>query len=107
MSRTKLPATFLDDKVLLSESAAWAYFALPTVSYDFLGDGRRTALANGIAITLAGLRDAECHLAVVPREERIGEWAAMLDRSVTRPASGWAGYLRMLQEHLAEQDLTR
>jgi AAA-like domain len=107
MSSTRLPATFLDDKVLLSEATAWAYFALPTVSYDFLGDGRRRALANGIAIALAGLRDAECHLAVVPRAERIGEWAAMLDRSVTRPAPGWPGYLRMLQEHLAEQDLTR
>ncbi len=107
MSRTRLPATFLDDKILLSDVEAWAYFALPTVSYDFLGDGRRTALANGIAIGLAGLRDAECHLAVVPREERIAEWAATLDRSVARPSSGWAGYLQTLQEHLAEQDLTR
>jgi hypothetical protein len=106
-SRTRLPATYLDDKVLLSESTAWAYFALPTVSYDFLGDTRRSALAQGIAIALAGLRDAECHLAVVPREERIAEWAAVLDRSVTRPAPGWPAYLDMLQDHLATQDLTR
>src|SRR3712207_6582415 len=105
--RTRLPVTYLDDKVLLSESAAWAYFALPTVSYDVLGEGRRAALAQGVASALAGLRDAECHLAVVPREERIAEWAAVIDRSVTRPAPGWSCYLNMLQDHLAEQDLTR
>jgi hypothetical protein len=106
-NRTRLPATYLDDKVLLSETTGWAYFAIPTVSYDFLGDGRRTALAQGIAIALAGLRDAECHLVVVPREEQIADWAAALDRSVVCPAPGWAAYLAMLQDHLAEQDLTR
>ncbi|MGH8907287.1 MAG: ATP-binding protein [Egibacteraceae bacterium] len=106
-NRTRLPATYLDDKILLSETTAWAYFALPTVSYDFLGEARRIALAQGIAIALAGLRDAECHLIVVPREEQIADWAAALDRSVTCPSSGWPGYLAMLQDHLAEQDLTR
>ena len=105
--RSRLPTTYLDDKVLLSESAAWAYFSLPTVSYDFLGEGRRVALAQGVAIALAGLLDAECHLAVVPREERIAEWAAVIDRSVTQPAPGWSSYLNMLQDHLAQQHLTR
>ena len=106
-SRTRLPLRYLDDKILLSETASWAYFALPTISYEFLGEGRRIALAQGIAIAIAGLRDADCHLVAVPREERIAEWADSLDRSVTRPTPGWGDYLGMLQSHLAEEDLTR
>ena len=85
---------YFDDRILLTDSAAWAYFRLPTVSYEFTTGEQRDALATNITIALAGLRmqDAEVHLRIAHRTYPAAEWALSLDQTVDG-GPGWRDYL--------------
>ncbi|MPZ74875.1 MAG: ATPase, partial [Nitriliruptorales bacterium] len=101
MSRgSHLGLRHLDDGLMLTDDTAWAWFELPTVSYDFLSGGEREALLLGHALALAGLSGSECHLAIVPEAYEVAAWAAALDRSTSRPASGWKPYLDAIAGHV-------
>ena len=43
-ARSRLAVRYFDDRVLLTDTAAWAYFRLPTVSYEFITPEEREAL---------------------------------------------------------------
>jgi hypothetical protein len=103
---TRLAVRYVDDRIVLSDRSAWAYFQVPTVTYDFLADEQRQALAIGVAGALAGLRDAEAHLVAVPRVDDVDRWATALDDTVARPAPGWAAHLRLQRDHLAGAGFT-
>lgn len=102
MRRTRLPVTRLEDGLLLSDSSAWAWFTVPTVSYDFLSEGDSDALLAATTVALAGLAGSECHLVVAPRPYDVHGWARQLDEATSQPAAGWSDYLSSLAWHVAE-----
>ena len=103
MSRaSRLPVVHLEDRVLLSETAAWAWFRLPTTSYEFLSDGEREGLLATSALGLTALSGSELHLAVVPDAYATSEWRDGLERGAARPAPGWAPYLDLVESHLRD-----
>jgi hypothetical protein len=96
---------YFDDRVLLTDSAAWAYFRLPTVSYEFLTPEEREALATNITIALAGIRmaDAEVHLRIAHRAYPAAEWAMALN-ATSDEGPGWREYLEEMYRHVWAKD---
>ncbi len=50
--RSRLAVRYFDDRILLTESHAWAYFRVPTVSYEFTTPQERESLAINITVAL-------------------------------------------------------
>src|SRR5215472_1798938 len=94
---------YVEDGLLIGSDCAWAWFRLPTHSYDALSEGQRLALLAQEERLLSGLRDAEGHLLIVPRSYPALQWAADLQRRTTRPAPGWSSYLDAVTNHLSGQ----
>ncbi|MCD0447915.1 ATP-binding protein [Actinocorallia sp. API 0066] len=108
MSRTKtsrLAVRYFDDRILLAEQAAWAYFRLPTFSYEFTTNEERESLATNITIALAAIRmqDAEVHLRIAHRTYPAAEWALKLDKT-SDGGAGWRGYLEEMYGHVWAKD---
>jgi len=108
VSRTKtsrLAVRYFDDRILLSEHAAWAYFRLPTFSYEFTTAEEREALANNLTIALAAIRmqDAEVHLRIAHRTYPAADWALALDRTSDN-GPGWREYLEEMYAHVWAKD---
>jgi hypothetical protein len=104
-SASRLAVRYFDDRILLTDIAAWAYFRLPTVSYEFTTGEQRDALATNITIALAGLRmqDAEVHLRIVHRTYPAAEWALSLDQTADG-GPGWRDYLEEMYAHVWSKD---
>ncbi|MEU9839093.1 ATP-binding protein [Actinomadura sp. NPDC048032] len=102
---SRLAVRYFDDRVLLTDSAAWAYFRLPTVSYEFTTGEEREALATNITIALAGIRmqDAEVHLRIGHRTYPAAGWALALDRT-SDGGPGWREYLEETYAHVWAKD---
>ncbi|MCW2902054.1 MAG: ATPase [Streptosporangiaceae bacterium] len=102
---SRLAVRYFDDRILLTDSGAWAYFRLPTVSYEFTTGEERESLATNITIALAGIRmqDAEVHLRVAHRTYPAAEWALALDETSDRGA-GWRDYLEEVYAHVWAKD---
>jgi len=92
--RSRLSVRYFDDRILLSETHAWAYYRLPTVSYEFTTPQEREALAINITVALAAIRmtDAEVHLRIAHRSYPAAQWATELD-STSDGGPGWLDYL--------------
>ncbi|WP_066371509.1 ATP-binding protein [Herbidospora mongoliensis] len=104
-ARSRLAVRYFDDRILLTDSAAWAYFRLPTVSYEFLTPEERESLANNITIALAAIRmsDAEVHLRVAHRTYPAAEWAMALN-ATSDEGPGWRDYLEEMYRHVWAKD---
>ncbi|MFC6082297.1 ATP-binding protein [Sphaerisporangium aureirubrum] len=104
-SRSRLAVRYFDDRILLTDSAAWAYFRLPTVSYEFVTAEEREALATNITIALAAIRmsDAEVHLRVAHRAYPAAEWAMTLN-ATSDEGDGWRDYLEEMYRHVWAKD---
>ncbi len=104
-ARSRLAVRYFDDRVLLTDSAAWAYFRLPTVSYEFLTPEEREALATNVTIALAAIRmpDAEVHLRIAHRAYPAAEWAMALN-STSDEGPGWREYLEEMYRHVWAKD---
>ena len=104
-SATRLAVRYFDDRVLLSDADAWAYFRLPTVSYEFTTPEERQGLATNITIALAAIRmnDAEVHLRVAHRTYPAAEWATTLD-ATSDAGPGWYEYLEEMYRHVWAKD---
>lgn len=102
---SRLAVRYLDDRLLLTDTAAWAYFRLPTVSYEFTTAEEREALQGNITIALAAIRmpDAEVHLRVAHRTYPAATWAAGLDRTADG-GPGWSDYLEEMYRHVWAKD---
>ncbi|GII93145.1 ATPase [Sinosporangium siamense] len=96
---------YFDDRVLLTDSAAWAYFRLPTVSYEFVTPEEREALATNVTIALAAIRmtDAEVHLRVAHRTYPAADWALALN-ATSDEGAGWRDYLEEMYSHVWAKD---
>ena len=104
-ARSRLAVRYFDDRILLTDGAAWAYFRLPTVSYEFTTGEEREALATNITIALAGVRmqDAEIHLRIAHRTYPAADWALALDRT-SDGGPGWREYLEEMYAHVWAKD---
>ncbi|RNL82542.1 ATP-binding protein [Halostreptopolyspora alba] len=102
---SRLAVRYFDDRILLNESEAWAYFRLPTVSYEFTTPEEREALATNITIALAAIRmdDAEVHLRIAHRTYPAAEWATALD-DTSDSGPGWFDYLDEMYRHVWAKD---
>jgi hypothetical protein len=103
--RSRLSVRYFDDRILLSETHAWAYYRLPTVSYEFTTPQEREALAINITVALAAIRmpDAEVHLRIAHRSYPAAEWATELD-STSDGGPGWLDYLDGMYRHVWAKD---
>ncbi|MER7501968.1 ATP-binding protein [Nonomuraea pusilla] len=101
----RLAVRYFDDRILLTDSSAWAYFRLPTVSYEFVTPEEREALATNITIALAAIRmpDAEVHLRVAHRTYPAAEWAMALN-ATSDEGPGWRDYLEEMYRHVWAKD---
>ncbi|MFI6482745.1 ATP-binding protein [Nonomuraea sp. NPDC050663] len=104
-AHNRLAVRFFDDRILLTDTCAWAYFRLPTVSYEFVTPEEREALATNVTIALAAIRmpDAEVHLRVAHRTYPAAEWALALN-STSDQGAGWREYLEEMYSHVWAKD---
>lgn len=107
MSRTRLPVRHLADRLSFSDDRVWAWFAIPTVSYDFLSDGERTSLLSGTVNALSALTGSECHLLAVPHAYDAEQWAEELSEATPSPPPAWESYLATLTGHLSRGEFSQ
>ena len=103
--RSRLSVRYFDDRILLSETHAWAYYRLPTVSYEFTTPQEREALAINITVALATIRmtDAEVHVRIAHRSYPAADWATALD-ATSDGGPGWLDYLDGMYRHVWAKD---
>ena len=84
-SRTRLGIRYFDDRVLLTDTHAWAYYRIPSVSYEFTTPEERETLATNITVALAAIRmtDAEVHLRIAHRSYPAQAWATALSSATS------------------------
>ncbi len=103
--RTRLAIRYFDDRVLLTDTHAWAYYRIPSVSYEFTTAEEREALATNITVALAAIRlsDAEVHLRIAHRSYPAHAWATGLD-ATSDGGPGWREYLEQSYQHVWAKD---
>jgi AAA-like domain len=103
--RSRMSVRYFDDRILLSEGHAWAYYRLPTHAYEFTTPLEREALAINNTVALAAIRlpDTEAHLRIVHRSYPAAEWAARLD-ATSDGGQGWRDYLDEMYRHVWAKD---
>jgi hypothetical protein len=103
--RARLGIRYFDDRILLTESHAWAYYRIPSVSYEFTTPEEREALATNITVALAAIRmqDAEVHMRIAHRPYPAVEWATGLD-ATSDGGPGWREYLEQIYQHVWAKD---
>ena len=103
--RSRLSVRYFDDRILLTETHAWAYYRLPTEPYEFITPQERETLAANITVALAAIRmpDAEVHLRIAHRSYPAAEWAAGLD-ATSDDGPGWRQYLDEMYRHVWAKD---
>jgi AAA-like domain len=103
--RTRVAVRYFDDRILLTETHAWAYYKVPTVTYEFTTPAEREALAIGITVALAAIRmaDAEVHLRIAHRPYPAAQWATKLD-ATSDGGPGWINYLEEMYRHVWAKD---
>jgi AAA-like domain len=103
--RSRLAIRYFDDRILLTDMHAWAYYRVPSVSYEFTTPYEREALATNITVALAAIRmqDAEVHLRIAHRPYPAVEWATGLDNT-SDGGPGWREYLEQIYQHVWAKD---
>jgi hypothetical protein len=103
--RRRLAVRYFDDRIVLTDTHAWAYYRVPTVSYEFTSAEEREALATNITIALAAIRmaDAEVHLRIAHRAYPAAKWARELD-ATSDGGPGWLDYLDEMYRHVWAKD---
>jgi RecA/RadA recombinase len=103
--RTRLAIRYFDDTILLTDTHAWAYYRLPSVSYEFTTPEERESLATNITVALAAIRmqDAEVHLRIAHRSYPAHAWATGLD-ATSDGGPGWREYLEQTYQHVWSKD---
>lgn len=103
-----LPVQRISDGLLLdAEGDGWAYFTVPTRPLAYRSAGEIRSRAAEVSTALAGLRDVEAHLHIVPQPVSAERWARQLDASVDTPEPGWQEYLGTLTNHQSDRTRVR
>jgi len=105
VGKARFAVRYFDDRILLTETHAWAYYRLPPVSYEFTTAADREAMAMGVTVALAAIRmaDAEVHLRIAQRPYPAAQWATKLDET-SDGGPGWLGYLEEMYRHVWAKD---
>jgi hypothetical protein len=103
--RHNLSVRYFDDRILLTETHAWAYFRVPTISYEFMTGQQRETLATNVTVALAGIRmaDAEVHLRIAHRSYPAAQWATGL-HATSDGGPGWLPYLDEMYRQVWAKD---
>ena len=103
--RSRLSVRYFDDRILLTDTHAWAYYRVPTVPYEFTTPVERETLAASLTVALAAIRmpDAEVHLRIAHRSYPAAEWATKLD-ATSDGGPGWLDYLEEMYRHVWAKD---
>jgi hypothetical protein len=103
--RSRLGVRYFDDRILLTDTHAWAYYRVPTVCYEFTTPEEREALAANVTVALAAIRmpDAEVHLRIAHRPYPAHSWATGLD-ATSDGGPGWREYLEQAYQHVWAKD---
>jgi hypothetical protein len=103
--RNRLGVRYFDDRILLTETHAWAYFRIPTISYEFMTGLAKEALATNLTVALAGIRmaDAEIHLRIAHRSYPAAQWATGL-HATSDGGPGWLPYLDEMYRQVWAKD---
>jgi hypothetical protein len=103
--RHNLSVRYFDDRILLTETHAWAYFRIPTISYEFMTGQQRETLATNVTVALAGIRmaDAEVHLRIAHRSYPAAQWATGL-HATSDGGPGWLPYLDEMYRQVWAKD---
>jgi hypothetical protein len=104
-AKSRLGIRYFDDRILLTDAHAWAYYRVPAVSYEFTTAEEREALATNITVALAAIRmqDAEVHLRIAHRSYPAHAWATGLD-ATSDGGPGWRQYLEQSYQHVWSKD---
>jgi RecA/RadA recombinase len=104
-TKSRLSVRYFDDRILLTDTHAWAYYRVPSVSYEFTTPEERESLATNITVALAAIRmqDAEVHLRIVHRAYPAHAWATGLD-ATSDGGPGWRQYLEQSYQHVWAKD---
>ncbi|HET9898196.1 MAG TPA: ATP-binding protein [Streptosporangiaceae bacterium] len=104
-ARSRLSVRYFDDRILLTETHAWAYFRVPTISYEFMTAQQRETLATNLTVALAGIRmaDAEVHLRIAHRSYPAAQWATGL-HATSDSGPGWLPYLDEMYRQVWAKD---
>jgi phage gp46-like protein len=98
---------YIEDGLQIGPSGTWAWLYLGTRNYDFLTEAKREEILWQHERALSSLRDAECHLKVVPRPYQAEQWADRLDQLTHRPQAGWRHYLGQAISYLEQANLVQ
>ncbi len=95
----------IEGNLAFTDTAAWAWFALPTQRWAFRADGERVNLIVDTATRLAAMAGRKLHLRVTSRPYPAAAWARSLDRRTPDPLPGmdgdtWADHLISAQQHV-------
>src|SRR5579872_4601883 len=106
-TRTRPGIRYFDDRILLTDTHVWAYYRIPSVSYEFTTPEEREALATNITVALAAIRmqDAEVHLRIAHRSYPAHAWATGLD-ATSDGGPGWRDYLEQSYQHVRSEEHT-
>ena len=103
--RSRLSIRHFDDRILLTDTHAWAYYRIPSVSYEFTTPEEQETLATNITVALAAIRmaDAEIHLRIAHHSYPAHAWATGLD-ATSDGGPGWREYLEQTYQHVWSKD---
>jgi hypothetical protein len=103
--RSRLAVRYFDDRILLTDAHAWAYYRVPTVSQEFTTPVERETLAGSLTVALAAIRmpDAEVHLRIAHRSYPAADWATKLN-ATSDGGPGWLDYLEEMYRHVWARD---
>lgn len=110
---SRLAARYIDADLLFSDTEAWTFLRVPTVSYEFLSYTDRQSLAHRIHLALGALvtgqDPVEAHLVITTRPVSEQYWAEDLDERVQRwsPAPGWNSYRDEMVRYLEGAEFVR
>ena len=95
----------IEGNLAFTDTAAWAWFALPTQRWAFRADGERVNLIVDTATRLAAMAGRKLHLRVTSRPYPAAAWARSLDRRTPDPLPGidgdtWSDHLIAAQQHV-------
>ncbi|MGH9185401.1 MAG: VirB4 family type IV secretion system protein [Acidimicrobiales bacterium] len=101
----RLALEYLEEGLTLGRHDVWAWFLIPTRSYDLVSDEHRMAEARALALGITALghgttNTAECHLLVAHRPVIAERWVTELDEGTPQPRPGWENYLAQLEQHV-------
>ena len=84
-------AATIEGNLAFTDTAAWAWFALPTQRWAFRADGERLNLIVDAATRLATFAGRKLHLRVTSRPYPAASWARALDARTPSPLPGVVG----------------